>query len=161
MDNAVLADVTSLGTSGQMWTTQTSTGLGNNGFGSINAGVGLTDTDNDGLPDIWETSLGLNPNSAADGATVTASGYTQLENYLTWLTMPHAVIPTNTPTDIDLWLYTLGFTNAAFYAVSSPTNCTVTIINTHVAHIVPNCKFHRHRQLLFQSHRQHQQFADQ
>ncbi len=51
-----------------------------------------TDTDRDGIPDAWEQSHGLNPNSAADGNATTLSvaelgvaGYTNLEVYLDWL----------------------------------------------------------------------------
>ena len=40
------------------------------------------DTDNDGMPDAWETAQGLNPNSSADALDVHASGYTNLERYL-------------------------------------------------------------------------------
>jgi parallel beta-helix repeat protein len=40
------------------------------------------DADDDGMPDAWETSHGLNPNNAADRNTVAANGYTNLENYL-------------------------------------------------------------------------------
>jgi pectate lyase len=40
------------------------------------------DTDGDGMPDAWETSHGLNPANGADGAQVSANGYTHLENYL-------------------------------------------------------------------------------
>lgn len=40
------------------------------------------DTDNDGMPDDWETANGLNPNNAADRQTIAANGYTNLENYL-------------------------------------------------------------------------------
>jgi hypothetical protein len=35
VDTEVIADVTSLGTSGNLWTTQTATGLGNDGYGTI------------------------------------------------------------------------------------------------------------------------------
>ncbi|MEJ8842897.1 pectate lyase [Lacibacter sp. H375] len=40
------------------------------------------DTDNDGMPDAWETKKGLNPNDANDCNKVDASGYTMLEIYL-------------------------------------------------------------------------------
>jgi hypothetical protein len=42
-----------------------------------------TDTDNDGMPDTWETTNGLNPNDAADRNTdANGNGYTNLEEYL-------------------------------------------------------------------------------
>ncbi|MGV0991361.1 MAG: Ig-like domain-containing protein [Mycobacterium sp.] len=42
-----------------------------------------TDTDNDGMPDSWETANGLNPNVAnANGTHLSSAGYTDLEVYL-------------------------------------------------------------------------------
>jgi len=43
------------------------------------------DTDHDGMPDAWETSMGLNPNDASDRALIAANGYPNLENYLNGL----------------------------------------------------------------------------
>lgn len=40
------------------------------------------DTDGDGLPDLYETEIGLDPDDAADGAMLTEQGYSQLELYL-------------------------------------------------------------------------------
>ncbi|MGN1248252.1 MAG: hypothetical protein ACI4UO_06660, partial [Paludibacteraceae bacterium] len=40
------------------------------------------DTDGDGLPDLYETEIGLNALDPADGAMLTEQGYTQLELYL-------------------------------------------------------------------------------
>jgi autotransporter-associated beta strand protein len=48
----------------------------------LNPRARLVDTDNDGMPDSWETSKGLNPNSASDWKNLGSSGYTQLEQYL-------------------------------------------------------------------------------
>lgn len=40
------------------------------------------DSDGDGLPDSYEIEIGLDPQVAADGAMLTASGYSNLETYL-------------------------------------------------------------------------------
>ena len=40
------------------------------------------DTDQDGMPDAWETANGLNPNDKTDGARDLGDGYTWLEVYL-------------------------------------------------------------------------------
>jgi pectate lyase len=52
------------------------------GFPVLAPGTACTDTDGDGMPDEYETNKGLNPNSAADGSTVLANGYTNLEMFL-------------------------------------------------------------------------------
>ena len=44
----------------------------------------LADTDNDGMPDVWETANGLNPNDASDAATYSLDNkgyYTNIEVY--------------------------------------------------------------------------------
>lgn len=40
------------------------------------------DSDHDGMPDVWETANGLNPNDPEDRNKMTKSGYTALEVYL-------------------------------------------------------------------------------
>lgn len=45
-------------------------------------GTPYRDKDNDGIPDAWETSHGLNPNDASDAAKITKSGYANIEVYL-------------------------------------------------------------------------------
>ena len=42
----------------------------------------ILDSDGDGLPDKYEQEKGLNPNNAADGSTITPSGYSNLELFL-------------------------------------------------------------------------------
>lgn len=45
-------------------------------------GIAPTDTDNDGMPNWWETRELLNPNNAADRNNYGFDGYTMIENYL-------------------------------------------------------------------------------
>lgn len=45
-------------------------------------GTPYKDSDNDGMPDAWETKHGLNPNNAADASQYAKSGYTHIEEYL-------------------------------------------------------------------------------
>jgi hypothetical protein len=52
------------GPGGGLYNDQTSTGLGNNGYGILNGGIAPLDSDQDGLPDYWELALGSNPNVA-------------------------------------------------------------------------------------------------
>jgi hypothetical protein len=61
VDNLVLADGRSLGTAGSLWASQTATGRGNNGYGTIAGGTAPADSDRDGMPNAWETRYGLNP----------------------------------------------------------------------------------------------------
>ena len=46
------------------------------------AGTPRQDSDNDGMPDQWETSHGLNPNDPSDATVLTASGYMNIELYI-------------------------------------------------------------------------------
>jgi hypothetical protein len=45
-------------------------------------GTAYKDSDNDGIPDTWETAHGLNANDASDAAKITKSGYSNIEVYL-------------------------------------------------------------------------------
>ena len=54
------------------------------GWPEYKSATRLTDTDNDGMPDVWETANGLNPNSDADASTMTLDSkgyYTNIEVY--------------------------------------------------------------------------------
>jgi pectate lyase len=48
----------------------------------LTPGTPPADTDNDGMPNTWETSHGLNPANGADHGTVMPSGYTAIEEYI-------------------------------------------------------------------------------
>ncbi|MGH7950301.1 MAG: autotransporter-associated beta strand repeat-containing protein [Limisphaerales bacterium] len=154
MDNLVVSQVKTLGNGttgtgagtvgpdGGLYTSQSQTGLGNNGYGVINGGIPATDSDGDGMPDFWELTVGLNP-YADDAMTIAADGYANIEHYLNWLADPHAQTATNTSVDVDLWNYTSGFTNASpVYSVNNASNGVVTLTGGHVAHFAPNVNFY-------------------
>lgn len=91
------------------------------------------DTDHDGLPDWWETIKGTNPNSASGdfsdaNADVDHDGYTNLEEYLQWLMLPHYETTTLGTFDIDLGQYSSGYTSSPAFALSAMNNCSVTIV---------------------------------
>jgi pectate lyase len=53
------------------------------GWPELESGTAPADSDNDGMPNAWETEKGLNPNDASDGVQHTLDqAYTNLEVYL-------------------------------------------------------------------------------
>ena len=55
---------------------------------------------------------------------------------------PHALTVTNTAVEVDLWLYTGGFTNAnPVYSVTTLSNGVVTLNGGHLAHFTPAAGF--------------------
>jgi hypothetical protein len=82
VDTQVIGDVTSLGTSGRLWTSQTQTGLPNNGFGSLNGSDPIVDSDGDGMPDDWEVYYGLDPTQDNSRGDFDGTGYTNIEKYI-------------------------------------------------------------------------------
>ncbi|MEA3209358.1 MAG: hypothetical protein QOE70_2415 [Chthoniobacter sp.] len=108
------------------------TGLANGGFGNLNSVTPPVDSDQDGIPDYFETAVGgatLGWSTATDDhntallnsgglvseptfmpantavGTATLDKYTHLEEYLHFLAIPHAVMGKNTasaPTSIDI-----------------------------------------------------------
>ena len=53
------------------------------GFPIIASGSACPDGDHDGMPDAWEDANGLDKNNSADGSVLHASGYSNLERFLT------------------------------------------------------------------------------
>ena len=72
------------------------------GFPTIAGGTPCTDTDHDGMPDLWESANSLNPNDASDGPRVAADGYTNLENYLSGVTAAPPRPPPAPPTGLSI-----------------------------------------------------------
>lgn len=155
MDNLVMSQMQTLGSGttgtgvgttgpdGGLYTSQTQTGLGNSGYGVINGAIGPIDSDGDGMPDYWERAMGLNYLSASDATTMAPDGYMNIEHYLNWLGGLHALTATNTAVDVDLWQYTIGFTNASpVFSVGNGSNGVVTLTGGHIAHFVPAANFY-------------------
>jgi hypothetical protein len=68
-------------------------GIGS-GFPSIANGTPPTDTDRDGMSDVWEKAHGCNPNNSADGVLdIDGDGYTNIEEYLHELANDQVVSP--------------------------------------------------------------------
>jgi len=145
VDQLVYNDVTSLGAGGAgpgLWTSQTSTGLGNNGYGVIAPGNLPPDSDGDGMPDYWKAAVGLSLSNNSDAMTIAGDGYANIEHYLNWLAAPNAITVTDAPVNVDLWQYTTGFTNASpVYSVNNPTNGTVVLNGGHIARFTPAANF--------------------
>ncbi len=59
-------------------------------------GTPYKDSDNDGMPDDYETKNKLNPKNALDAAKITASGYSNIEVYLNSVVNINNVKPTGT-----------------------------------------------------------------
>ena len=127
-----------VGPNDALYTTQTATGLANNGYGSIASGTRPTDTDNDGMPDNWENATGSSP-STNDAMTKASDGYTLLEHYVNWLAEPHAATTAGVAVDVDLSAWATGFTTVSpTYTVSGAQNGTVTLNSDgHTAHFLP------------------------
>lgn len=52
------------------------------GWPALDSAAVPEDTDGDGMPDAWEEANGLDKDNDADGKTVAADGYTNLERYM-------------------------------------------------------------------------------
>ncbi|MFV0365474.1 MAG: polysaccharide lyase family 1 protein [Mangrovibacterium sp.] len=84
------------------------------------------DTDHDGLPNWWEEAKGLNPNSEAGDFSDSNrddndDGFTELEDYLAWLAMPHFFEKADKKFTINLADYFKGYQkyNPEYELVSS------------------------------------------
>jgi hypothetical protein len=131
-----------VGPSGGLYTTQTQTGLANDGYGTITGGTKATDTDNDGIPDFWEQLSGSDP--ATDDAMKKApDGYALIEHYLNWLAEPHAQAKGTAGVDLDLASLTAGFSDATPTFTVTPAGCGSVQLaaDGHTAHFTPMAGF--------------------
>lgn len=79
VDNRIIGYFKSLGKKGQIFKTEADAG----GQPEVKQELSkLKDTDKDGIPDNWETKNKLNVKDATDAASITSTGYSNLENYI-------------------------------------------------------------------------------
>jgi hypothetical protein len=94
------------------------------------------DSDHDGMPNWWETALGLDVASPAgdfseSNADPDGNGYTNLEEYLNWMAAPNA--DCSATVDVDLGKLSRGYTSSPVYTLSGPVNGTVAIVGGNKA----------------------------
>ena len=123
VDQLMISDLSSKGTTATYVYVQTDLatqfGFTNGGAGHIYGAPAPLDTDNDGMPDAWETANGLNPNVAdALAVSTTHAPYLNIEVYINGLpnTAPPAyIIP---PSNVN-------FTNALTSGTPATSSLTV------------------------------------
>lgn len=104
-------------------------GISNGGFGTFKEEPALPDDDADGMPDIYESALRWNPREQDHNTEImgnsyfpkgTSAGYTRLEEYLHFKSVPHAFVKSASQlADIDLSRYTTGFTKSPKFSISN------------------------------------------
>lgn len=99
------------------------------------------DSDHDGLPDWWETLKGLNPNSAAGdfsdaNADADMDGFTNLDDYLEWISVPNYTVASNQQLSINLKQFSRGYASNPSFTLSNIVNGQVTIVNDSLAQFV-------------------------
>jgi hypothetical protein len=99
------------------------------------------DSDQDGLPNWWENIIGTNVNSAIGdfsdaNADPNLDGYTHLDEYLQWMSLPHYESPDGTKIDINIQKLSRGFTSGVSYAISNVVKGNA-ILNTDVVAFTP------------------------
>ena len=99
------------------------------------------DTDQDGLPNWWETIIGTNTNSGTGdfsdaNADADLDGYTNLDKYLQWMSLPHYDSPAGNKISINIQKLSRGFTSGVSYSLSNIVNGNTTL-NSDVVEFTP------------------------
>ncbi|KAM0806496.1 putative Pectate lyase C [Seiridium cardinale] len=80
VDKRLVSEVQTWGTMGELISDETASPM--YGPGYIASGTKSTDTDGDGIPDVWEQANGLDYQDASDAMAVSTSGYANIEVYV-------------------------------------------------------------------------------
>ncbi len=99
------------------------------------------DTDQDGLPNWWETIIGTNTNSGTGdfsdaNADADLDGYTNLDKYLQWMSLPHYDSPAGNKISINIQKLSRGFTSGVSYSLSNIVNGNTTL-NSDIVEFTP------------------------
>ncbi|MCC4921243.1 T9SS type A sorting domain-containing protein [Flavobacterium chungbukense] len=99
------------------------------------------DSDLDGLPNWWETLIGTNLNSAIGdfsdaNADTDLDGYTNLDKYLQWMSLPHYESADGKKIDINIQKLSQGFTSGVSYSVSNIVNGGA-VLNSNIVAFTP------------------------
>lgn len=86
VDNYMIEELVSLGTKGALISSESELALPNK-VGYVFNAPKLADTDNDGIPDVWEAALGTDPN-VDDAMIIGEDGYANIERYINSITEP-------------------------------------------------------------------------
>lgn len=86
VDYYVINELKSFGKKGLIITSETENSVGAPSAWSVWTGSKPTDTDNDGIPNVWESANGLNSSLASDALSYAANGYLNIENYINSIT---------------------------------------------------------------------------
>ncbi|WJS92778.1 T9SS type A sorting domain-containing protein [Flavobacterium johnsoniae] len=99
------------------------------------------DSDLDGLPNWWETIIGTNLNSAIgdfsdSNADTDQDGYTNLDKYLQWMSLPHYESADGKKIDVNIQKLSQGFTSGVSYSISNVVNGGA-VLNTNTVAFTP------------------------
>ena len=71
------------------------------GYPQIDQGTAYSDIDHDGMPDVWETIKGLDPNADDSAGYDLNSSYTNIEVFINGIQVPHN-LPPSAPTQLRI-----------------------------------------------------------
>jgi hypothetical protein len=102
------------------------------------------DSDGDGLPDWWEKQIKSDPSSTKGSFTDSnadpdGDGYTQLDDYLIWMSKPHYFTNPGASVTIDLAKTFAGYTASPSYTSSAAVGGAVTISGTTATFKAAGC----------------------